>query len=156
MTASNKQSVELNTMAGKDDDIIATSISEVLPLPQSPSKSILSKSAFEDTPLSTAGSSATPKPTPAQDKLTADIDTLTKKIEWHKSDKRENALKHKHRLQNQAEQKKKLTTRRNSRCKNSWRKDRKSQLSCFDLQQLNELGSLRMQIMKVCFILLKK
>ena len=79
--ASNKQPVELNAVAGKNDDIIATSISEVLPPPQSPSKSILSKSAFEDTPLSTAGSSATPKPTPAQDKLTADIDTLTKKIE---------------------------------------------------------------------------
>ena len=36
VTASNKKSVELNTLAGKDDYIIATSISEVLPLPQSP------------------------------------------------------------------------------------------------------------------------
>ena len=67
-----------------------------------------SKSAFEDTLLSTASSSATPKPTPAQDKLLADIDTLTKKIKWHKSDERESAWKLKHHLQNQAEQKKKV------------------------------------------------
>ena len=128
MTASNKQPVELNAPAGKNDDIIATSISEVLSPPQSPPKSILSKSASEDTPLSTVGSSAAPKPTPAQDKLTADIDTLTKTIEWHKSalvsgiddnaeetrkkikfliDERESALKRKHRLQNEAERKKK-------------------------------------------------
>ena len=85
VTASNKQPVELNAPVGKNDDIIATSISEALPPQQSSSKSILSKSASEDTPISTAGSSATPKPTPAQDKLTADIDTLTKKIEWYKS-----------------------------------------------------------------------
>ena len=124
VTASNKQPVELNAPTDKNDDIIATSISEVLPPPQSSSKSILSKSASEDTPLSTTGSSATPKPTPAQDKVTADIDTLTKKIKWHKSalasginedaeetrkkikfliDERESTLKCKHHLQNEAE-----------------------------------------------------
>ena len=81
VTTSNKQPIELNASTGKSDDIIATSISEVLLPPQSPSKSILSKNASEDDPLSTAGSSATLKPTPAQGKLTADIDTLTKKIE---------------------------------------------------------------------------
>ena len=85
VAASNKQPAELNAAADKNDDIIATSVSEVLHLPQSSSKSIFSKSASEDTPLSTAGSSASLKPTPAQDKLTADIDILTKKIEWHKS-----------------------------------------------------------------------
>ena len=127
VTASNKQPVQLNASMGKNDDIIATSLSQVLPLPQSPSQSILFKSAYEDTPLSTAGSSATLKPTQAQDKLTADIDTLTKKIECHKPalasgideiaeetrkkikfliDERESALKRKHRLQNEAEQKK--------------------------------------------------
>ena len=88
----------------------------------------MSKSVSEDTPLSTAGSSATLKPTPAQDKLTADTDTLTKKIEWRKPalasgideiaeetrkkikfliDERESALKCKNRLQNEADQKKK-------------------------------------------------
>ena len=124
VTASNKQPVELNAPADKNDDIIATSISEVLPPPQSPSKNILSKRASEYTPLSTAGSSATPKSSPVQDKLTADIDTLTKKIYWHKSalvsgidenaeetqkkikfltDERESTLKHKHHLQNEAE-----------------------------------------------------
>ena len=85
VTASNKQPIKLNGPTDKNDDIIATSISEILPPPQSSSKSILSKSASEDTPLSTAGSSATPKPTPTQDKLTANINTLTKKIEWLKS-----------------------------------------------------------------------
>ena len=85
VAASNKQPAELNAAVDKNDDIIATSVSEVLHLPQSSSKSILSKSASEDTPLSTAGSSGSLKPTPAQDKLTADIDILTKKIEWHKS-----------------------------------------------------------------------
>ena len=123
VTASNKQPVELNAMVGKNDNI-AASISEVLLLPQSLSKSILSKSASEDTPLSTAGLSATPKPTLAQDKLIADIDTLMKKIKWYKFalasgidentkktwkkikfliDKRESALKRKHCLQNEAE-----------------------------------------------------
>ena len=128
VTASNKQPVELNTAAGKNDDIIAKSISEVLHPPQSPSKSILSKSASEDTPLFTAGSSATLKPTSAQEKLTADIDTLMKKIEWDKSplaigidenaeetlkkikfliDERESTLKRKHHLQKEAENEKK-------------------------------------------------
>ena len=51
VTASKKQPVGLNTAAGKNDDIIAKSISEVLHLPQSPSKSILSKSASEDTQM---------------------------------------------------------------------------------------------------------
>ena len=178
MTDSNKQPIELNAPVGKNDDIIATSISEVLPPLQSQSKSILFKSAPEDSPLSTAGSSATPKPAPAQDKLTADIDTLTKKIEWHKSalvsgidenvketrkkikfliDERKSALKRKHIVSKMKPiKRKKRGTRRNRSCKNLWREDWKSQPSCLVLLRPNELDGLHTQIMKVCFILLKK
>ena len=55
VTASNKQPVELNVSAGKNDDIIARSISEVLPLPQSSSKIIFPKSVSEYSCLCTAG-----------------------------------------------------------------------------------------------------
>ena len=158
VTASNKQPVELNALADKNDDIIATSISEVLPPLQSPSKNILSKSASEYTPLSTAGSSATPKSSPVQDKLTADIDTLMKKIYWHKSalasgidenaeetqkkikfliDERESTLKHKHHLQNEAERNKKARNQKKQKVQELMerRPEISAELSCLTMTE---------------------